>query len=145
MSFMLRSVILPVLVVGSLLIGCSEKKHGDKKVNVPPLIEALKSADKDVRMNACIDLAKAGEYAAPAISALIPVLKDTDINVRRLAAYALGEIGPKAKEALPGLKEMLADPDRNVVMQAVNSMRNIDPASVPSQNMPNVMTPTPAK
>ena len=37
---------------------------------------ALKSEDKEARINACVELAKAGSKAAPAVQALIGVLKD---------------------------------------------------------------------
>ena len=102
------------------------------------MITALKSPDKDTRENACIELAKAKENAAPAVSALIELLKHSDPETRRLGAYALGEIGTKAAVAVTALKELLNDSERTVVTQAINSLRAIDPTSVPAENMPNV-------
>ena len=85
---------------------------------------ALKSEDNDARINACVELAKAGPNAAPAIQSLIPLLKDNDPTVRRLAAYALGEIGPASKPALPALKEMLNDSDRPSLAIEIKTPKN---------------------
>ena len=134
---MLFASIVFGLLIGLSLGGCSSKEDADaKKVNVVSATESLKSEDKDVRMNACIELAKAGPRAASAVQSLITLLKDNDPDVRRLAAYALGEIGTASKPALPALKEMLSDPDRQIVMQVVNSLRSIDPQG--SSNLQNV-------
>jgi HEAT repeat protein len=125
-----------------LMVGCSGGDgNSDAKVDVTAQIQELSKPDKDARMNASIELAKAGPKAAPAIDVLIPLLKDPESEVRRLAAYALGEIGPKAASAVPPLKELLKDSEMTVVQQAVNSLRNIDPKSVDVQLPPNVMTP----
>ena len=122
------------VLIGLSLSGCSKDDAEAKKVNVAAMTEALKSEDKEARINACVELAKAGSKAAPAVQALIGVLKDNDPVVRRLAAYALGEIGPASKPALPALKEMMNDPDREVVMQVVNSLRSIDPKGAGNLN-----------
>jgi HEAT repeat protein len=98
----------------------------------------LQSPDKQSKMDACIELAKAGPRSAPAVSAIIPLLKDPEADVRRLAAYALGEIGTAASAALPELKPMMADPDRDVVLQIVNTLRSVDPKSY--SNLQNVNT-----
>src|SRR5256885_8923075 len=86
-----------------------------KNFNVSAMTAALKSDNTETRVNACIELAKAGERAAPAVTALIPLLKDPDPVTRRLAAYALGQVGPKATQAVPALKELLNDSDRDVL------------------------------
>jgi len=124
--YLLCSVALNLLLLTGL-VSCSKESAEAKKVNVAAMTDALKSPDKDARINACVELAKAGPRAAPATQSLIPVLKDADPVVRRLAAYALGEIGPEAKAALPALKETLNDSEREVIMQVVNSLRSIDP------------------
>jgi len=111
----------------ALVGGCSKQDAEAKKVNVTAMMDALKSADKDTRVNACAELAKAGPRSAPAVPSLISLLKDPDPEVRKLAVYALGEIGPNAKSALPTLKEMMNDPDRGVVMAVANTLRSIDP------------------
>ena len=127
------------LLAGSLA-GCSKEAGPDKNVNVSAMITALKSPDKDTRENACVELAKAKENAAPAVSDLIELLKHSDPETRRLAAYVLQEIGPKASAAVPALKGLLNDSERTVITQAINSLRLIDPKSVPAENMPNVLS-----
>ncbi len=126
MKTLLHTIVLS-LVLGAGSVGCSKEDAGAKQVNVPAMIDALKGQDNDARINACVELAKAGPRAKAAVPSLIPLLKDQDPLARRLAAYALGEIGPEANSALPGLKALLNDTDRAVVMQAVNSLRSIDP------------------
>jgi len=128
-------------LVGFGLSGCSKEDAAAKKINVAGLTEALKSGDAEARINACVELAKAGPRAASAVQALIPVLKDNDPILRRLAAYALGEIGAASAPALPTLKEMLGDPDRQVVMQVVNSLRSIDPKNASGLQNVNISTP----
>src|SRR5262245_3537709 len=122
------------------LVGCSQEGAEAKKVNISVQIDALKSDNADTRVNACIELAKAGPNAAPAVAALTAALKDSNRDVRRLAAYALGEIGPAAKSALPTLKTLMTGTDREMDNQIVNSMAAIDPSSS-QQRVPNVQTP----
>ena len=121
------------------LVGCSKEGAGDKNVNVSAMTADLKSTDKDKRVDACVELAKAGPRAAPAVDSLIPLLKESDALVRRLAAYALGQIGPKASKALPAMKELLNDPDYNVQTTVVSSMRFIDAKSIDAK-VDNVQT-----
>lgn len=121
-------MMLLTAIVG-LSAGCSKEGGGDKKVNVTAMTADLKNPDKDKRINACIELAKAGPNAAPAVDSLLPLLKESDPLVRRLAAYALGQIGPKASKALPAMKELLTDSDYNVQTTVISSMRFIDPKS----------------
>jgi HEAT repeat protein len=135
---------LLMLAAGLLLAGLSAGcGSGEKKetVDVQAQIKNLKSDNAETRQNACVELAKGGESAAPAVQALIPALKDTDPLVRRLAAYALGEIGPKAKEAIPALKELMNDPERDVLTATINAIRAIDAAAaggiVPPPNVSN--------
>jgi HEAT repeat protein len=140
------SVTLSALMAGAFG-ACSKDETGASKVDVTANTAALKSADKDARINACIELAKAGEKAAPAVPALIPLLKDQDALVRRLAAYAIGQVGPKASQAVPALKELLQDPDRQVVSDSINALKAIDPkgyADVKVVNVSGAYEPPPA-
>jgi HEAT repeat protein len=125
----IRSSLLGTLIAAltGIMASCSKEDVEAKKVNVSAMTAALKSDDKDARVNACVELAKAGPRSASAVPALIPLLKDKEPEVRKLAAYALGQVGPEAKSALPALKELTADRDRGVTMQAVDSLRSIDP------------------
>jgi len=122
------------------LAGCSEESSTARKVNISAQVDALKSDNADTRINACVELAKAGTRSAPAIQPLIAALKDPNRDVRRLAAYALGEIGPAAKAAIPTLKTMLTGMDREIDNQVANSIAAIEPASSEAR-IPNVQTP----
>ena len=128
---------LLTLVAFGLVSGCGSK---EEKVDVSSQTQALKSADKDARVNACIELAKAGPKAAPAVPALIPLLKDSDAEVRRLAAYAIMEIGPDAKAAIAPIRELMSDRDFTVAQQALNTLRAIDPTAKDLKAPPNAMT-----
>jgi HEAT repeat protein len=121
-------VALTSLALAGLFCGCSKSgSSGAAKVDLSAQREALKSPDKDTRINAFVALGSMKEAAAPAVPDIISHLKDPDPEIRRLAAYALGEIGPAAKEALPQLKTMMSDSEVSVVTQVVNSMRSINP------------------
>src|SRR5262245_38622131 len=95
------SILAFAVAAAALLAGCYKSKEEAEaaKGDVTAMTAALKSTDKDTRINACIELAKAGPRAAPAVQALIPLLKDPDPTTRQLSAHALGQIGPKAAEA----------------------------------------------
>jgi len=125
-------------LISSLFVGCGQKPEA--KVDISAQIAGLKSPDKDTRINACVEIAKAGPNAASAVPTLIPLLKDADAEVRKLASYALYEIGPAAKAAISAVREHLNDPDRYVAAQAVNTLRAIDPTAADLKPLPNVMT-----
>ena len=120
-------VLVCSLLLAGFAIGCGGG-GGEKteKVDVQAQIQNLKSDKPDAKVNACVELAKAGPDAAPAVQSLSPLLKDPDPLVRRLAAYALGQIGPKAKEAIPALKDLMNDPERDVLTATINAIRAID-------------------
>lgn len=128
---------LLTLVTFGLVSGCGKK---EEKVDVSAHTQALKSADKDARVNACVELAKAGPKAVSAVPDLIPLLKDSDSEVRRLAAYAIMEIGPQAKAAISPIRELMNDRDFAVAQQALNTLRAIDPTAKDLQAPPNVTT-----
>src|SRR5207248_10360847 len=114
-KFFMVSLVSMFSILGVVaLSSCSKEDAAAKKVDVSARIEALKSGDSEARENACIELAKAGPRAAPAVAALIPLLKDNDVEIGRLAAYALGEFGSQAKAALQALAELDNDTDRLV-------------------------------
>jgi HEAT repeat protein len=134
-----RSVIV-VLSLGFLILGIVTgcKKSESASVDIGAAREQLKSSDPAAQQNGCIELAKAGPDAAPAIPELLPLLKDKDPLTRRLAAYALGQIGPAAKEAVPALKELMNDSDRDVVASSVNALNAIDPSATGGATLPSV-------
>ncbi|HEY2414199.1 MAG TPA: HEAT repeat domain-containing protein [Pirellulaceae bacterium] len=74
---------------------------------VPALMDALRSADPNVRKKAIEVLGRMGEDAAPTVPALTALLDDPDFGVRKAAARTLGQIGPGAKDAVPALMRNL--------------------------------------
>jgi hypothetical protein len=96
----------------------------DYKEIVPPLIDALKDPDTEVRHSAAGALAHVGQ---PAISALVDILKDSgkDKELRANAAYVLGRMGITGQEAMPTLVKALKDDDRDVRRRAAYAIENI--------------------
>ena len=133
-----RAVLMTLLamLLASVTVGCAKKEA----VSISAQIEALKSADKDTRFNACVEISKVGPKAAAAVPVLITLLKDEDTEMRRAAAYAITEIGSKAKAAIPTLRELVNDRNAFVALQALNALRAIDPTAKNLQAPPNVPT-----
>jgi RNA polymerase sigma factor (sigma-70 family) len=74
----------------------------------PPLLDALKHDDAQVRVNAADALARVAADPDRVVVALIGLLKDDpEREVRRSAAAALGELGPAAAAAVPFLRRAL--------------------------------------
>jgi HEAT repeat protein len=70
---------------------------------VPPLIQALRDGDSDVREAACRALGEIGDRQA--VPPLIQALKDGNEDVRWAACRALGQIGdPASREAVEQIK-----------------------------------------
>jgi len=85
---------------------------------IPPLLEALKHQDPNVRVNAAIALSRIGDTAA--VPALLPLLKDPEARVRAQAARSLGELGDR--RAAQPLVEALRDPEVEVRKEAVRAL-----------------------
>jgi hypothetical protein len=106
----------------------------DSKELIPPLIDALKDSDTEVRRSAAGALAHLGQ---PAVAALVDVLKDKDKDkeLRANAAYVLGQMGTGGQEAVPTLVKLLKDDDRDVRRRAAYAIQNIVRASGESGGM----------
>ena len=74
---------------------------------VPALMQALQSADVQVRVKAADVLGRMGPDANDAVPELIRLLDDPDERVRKTATRALGRIGPSAQSAVPALMRSL--------------------------------------
>jgi HEAT repeat protein len=85
---------------------------------LPPLREALRSADPVVRREALRSIGKLKDRAPLAIGDVLPLLvegmRDPDPGVRAVGATYLGIIHEGAAEAVPALAAGLADPDAEV-------------------------------
>src|SRR5262249_28064314 len=75
---------------------------------VPPLLEALKDNNAEVRQTATNVLGKIGKTAVPG---LMKALQDENRLVRRQASIALAKVGPDARPAVPALSTTLTDQD----------------------------------
>lgn len=76
-------------------------------INVPALIQDLRSDDHVKRREASLALRNAGPASAPAVPDLIRALEDRDDQVWFNSISALANIGPEAKEAVPTLIDRL--------------------------------------
>ena len=103
-------------------------------IDVPALLEELKSSDKDVRVGACISLSEGLHKAAPALDALIEVVKnDKDARVREMAAYAIYQMGEEeGKPAMPMVKERF-EKERSSGVRSVlfNLWNQLEPETSP--------------
>jgi hypothetical protein len=98
----------------------------DLKELIPPLLDALKDSDADVRQSA------AGALAAIGREAVAPLLKvfedkDKDKDTRTGIAFVFGQMGVQGREALPALTKSLKDKeeDKDVRRKAVAAIHLI--------------------
>jgi hypothetical protein len=98
--------------------------RADFKELIPPLLDALKDHDAEVRQSAASALASIGRQA---VEPLLDVLKDKDQSkeMRANAAYVLGQMGHNGQEALPALTKALKDDDRDVRRRAAFAIQRI--------------------
>jgi len=96
---------------------------------IPPLVDALRDENAEVRAEAAFGLM--GFYSPPAREA-IPALsaafaRDPDRQVRINAARALGLMGPVARDAVPVLRAGLRDEDERIRAVAAEALQTIEP------------------
>ncbi len=89
--------------------------RGEEPKDIPTLIQALKSSDREVCYAAVLSLATMGPAAKEAIPALIETLTNQDKGVRRNARWALESIG---LETVPFLLRALRSQDPEVCRDA---------------------------
>jgi HEAT repeat protein len=90
---------------------------------IPPLFDAVKDQDKDVRVAAISALAGLGRRVKDALPALSEALKDEETDVRLAAVQALLAIeGPESKEAMVALKELLSHGEASVRRDAASML-----------------------
>ena len=130
----LFALALCVLVLGGVGCGSSGPVREAAEIDVPALMEQLRSSDASARELACIELSKGLETAAPALDALIELVKsDKESRVREMAAYAIYEMGPEVgKAAMPMIKERW-EKERSQGVRSVllNLWNQIEPDSSP--------------
>jgi HEAT repeat protein len=89
---------------------------------VKSLIEVLKDADAEVRINASNALAAVGSAAVEALTAS---LADPNRDARAGAAYALGQMGAEGAPAGAALVKALKDNETEVRRQAAQALGRI--------------------
>jgi hypothetical protein len=106
----------------------------DVKEVIPPLVDALKDSDTEVRRSAAGALAHLGQ---PAVAPLLEILKDKDKDreLRANVAYVLGQMGTAGQDAVPTLLKLLKDDDRDLRRRAAYAVQNIIKASSDSGMM----------
>ena len=97
---------------------------------VPALIEALRSADPEIRNGAAFALSKVEPGPVQAVAALVSALEDPEVRVRTQAAWALENIGLAAQDAIPALEQSLRDSDEGFATTAARALGAIGPAAV---------------
>jgi hypothetical protein len=118
-------VLAIVLVVGGLARAAEDNPAPPQyRELVPPLVEALKDPDGEVRQAAAGALLQIG---AEAVGPLVEALKDgkKDKALRANAAYLLGHLGPPAREALPALAGALKDDNPEVRRRAAFAIGSV--------------------
>jgi HEAT repeat protein len=113
-AFVLALVLLP---------GC---RGGERPVNVAPLIEDLKGADKEKSGRANLALIRTGP---PAVPAILELLATDDPRLRLLALTTLWGMGARAESAVPTLAETLSDPDPEIRIGAAMALENMGPSA----------------
>lgn len=94
---------------------------------LPPLLESLRSQDRDARLSAASALGQLGDKRA--VPALVEALHDADPYVRTAAADALGSL--RSKRSLQALAEALGDEDVSVGRSAAEALMGMSRGAVP--------------
>ena len=106
------------------------------ELNVPVLIDALKSSDPRLRHTAAYRLREAGETGKWGVPMLIQVLRDPDSDVRWVASGTLGYLGKDAVDALPALRRLGDDPNLQVRKSAAQAVQKIESAIMKVESKP---------
>lgn len=127
-------------MIVSLLAGCSDGAPVQvaADIDVPGLMEELKSSDPDARFQACVELSKGLGNAAPALDVLTELLKsDREARVREMAGYAIYQMGDEiGKPAMPVIKERFKAERSPGVRSVLNNLWNrLEPESSPAAKM----------
>lgn len=106
--------------------GCTNKKEA--AVDIQAQVQAL-TGDQDAKLNALVELSKAGPGALPALDKIVALLTEDDPLIRRTAAYAIEKIGPTAKSAIPALEKAMEGATIDVTMAATRAIEALKGSS----------------
>jgi len=110
---------------------------------LPALVEALASADGDVRWAAARLLVETGRVHGEVFALLTGLIRTAEsANVRRMAAFALRELAPERSDAASALLEAARDRDLRVRRAALSALAALwsPPASVAAQLLQTLAT-----
>ena len=103
---------IPPALSGSPSTG--PRSPSEARLLLPPLLRALKHADRDIRAGAAQAIGQLGVEAEGAVGALADALRDAEHAVRLQAVRALGNIGPAAVSVRGTVSALRADADPHV-------------------------------
>jgi HEAT repeat protein len=131
------------MFVVSSEVGAQSVEPAKLPVPVPDLVKALidvlKDADAEVRINSANALAAIG---SPAIDSLTAALVGPNRDARAAAAYALGQMGSEGVPAVAALVKALQDAETEVRRQAAQALGRILLANrAPAGVVPPVLAP----
>mgnify|MGYP001821597560 CR=1 FL=1 len=93
---------------------------------LPPLVEALGSADGDVRWAAARVIVEIGRVHGEVLPLLLAMLRTGELPIqRRMASFALRELAPESVEAAEALVEATRDDDLQVRRAALTAMASL--------------------
>lgn len=107
------------------------------ELNVPVLIDALKSSDSRLRHEAAYRLREVGEAGKWSVPMLIQVLRDPDSDVRWVASGTLGCLGKDAVDALPALRRLADDSHLQVRKSATQAVQKIEASMLKIDSKPS--------
>jgi HEAT repeat protein len=100
------------------------------KEAIPPLLDAVKDQDKDVRIAAINALAGIDPKVKEAVTALTKALGEEDVEVRLAAVQALLAIqGAEAKEPIAALRDLLSHKESSARRDAASALGDLGVAA----------------
>jgi HEAT repeat protein len=112
--------------------------HGPKGAPaIPDLLDALRGADEDQRLNAALTLSKIGKAAVPEVAKL---LGDAKNETRFYAIWTLGWIGPDAAETEPALVRAMSDKSDDIRRKAAYALGRIGTIKTPLPTLTSALS-----
>ena len=131
--------VLSACAVGLIVLGVWNRTLAQRAAGLrraeSMLIEAYRSGETAVRVEAGRQLGRIGPYSQRAVTALIAGLQDENIRVRRTTVEALGEAGAAARPAVSQLRRIeRTDTEPQVRIAAREALEKIE-AAEPASNV----------
>lgn len=107
----------------------AKREPGTVAAILPPLGDALKDSDAEVRRAACLSLGKQGSAAKSMAPKLAEALSDPDKEVRSAAVQAFADVDPTNTANVPTIAKLLEDKELDVKKAAVAALGSMGPAA----------------